>query len=315
MVLAESKDTWRTRSRAVEVEDEMRSTARTLCAALAFLWAGACSAPVSASSSLPVPINQDLCYEAGIHDKVQGHLLFSYFITAQGRLDQPHLIYSKVQPAELESRLVGALRQCMDKWTFKPGTRDGRPERFAMMTPFHFFRPPPPDDPRVSLYGGKTIGLSRLEELREAKLDLIQHLLSGRQAREVHGQGWVLRTDLGSADVKVVLEAFARAEQLFEAAFPGALPVPPDREATIVIFRDGLSHAQVDAFDNLQPVQYGSGGKYSLSERLMYTYKGSLAAPALRLHLVHEMTHHLLAHRLPGGRPSPPGSRKASRRS
>lgn len=223
----------------------MTYTARTLCAALAFLWAGAWSAPVSATGTLPVPIKKDLCFEAGLHDKVQGHLLFSYFVTAQGRVDQPHLIYSKVQPADLESRLVGALRLCMEKWTFKPGTRSGRPERFAMMTPFHFFRPPPPDDPQVTLYGGETIGLSRLEELGEAKRDLIEHLLSGRDARVIHGQGWVLRTDVGGVDVKVALESFARAEQLFEAAFPEAPPVPPDREAMVVIFRDGLSHAQV----------------------------------------------------------------------
>jgi hypothetical protein len=207
-------------------------------------------------------------------------------------------MYARFEPASMETKLIGHLRQCMEGWTFKPAVHQGRPVSMAMMTPFHFFKPNPPDDAQEELPGGGTIGRSRLRELREAKLALIDHLLSGPQARELRGKGWILRTDLGGNDVKTFREALESAERAFEATFPGTPPVPDAEPVTVVAFRDGLSQAQVDAFDNLRPTKYAVAGKYSADERIVYAAKGSQPTPLLADLFVHEVTHHFVDRRL-----------------
>jgi hypothetical protein len=253
------------------------------------------------TDTLPVVIKKDICYEEGLHDRVQGHLLFSYLVSDRGRVEQVRPTYVQVNPPELETKLVAALRSCLEGWIYKPGTRDGQPIRTGMMTPFHFFRPAPPDDEMIRLHGGKQLGRSRLEEMREAKEALINHLLSGRGAREMRGNGWILRTDLGGKDVNSLVEAFQIATRAFEAGFPGVPPLPADKPVLIVAFRDGLSQGQVDSFDNLQDVQYGATGKYDPHTRLVYFAKASISTPVFIEFLVHEMVHHLASHRLPSG--------------
>jgi hypothetical protein len=274
--------------------------------ALPFGLAGAAAlvagtAPSLAADTLPVLVKKDVCFEEGLHDRVQGHLLFSYLVGERGRVEQVRPVYVQVSPPELETKLVAALRTCLEGWVYKPATRGGQPSRTGMMTPFHFFRPAPPDDEMVSLYGGKKLGRSRLEEMREAKEALISHLLSGRASREMRGDGWILRTDLGAKDVNTLFEALQIATRAFESAFPGTQPVPADKPVLIVAFRDGLSQAQVDAFDNLQEVQFGRTGKYDADRRMIYLAKADMPTPAFADFLIHETMHHLTSYRLRAG--------------
>ncbi len=275
-------------------------------AAACLLWL-ACMAPaVSAAEVLPEPIEKGICYDPKVHDHITGHLLFVYGVTSTGRVGGVRHLYADVEPVADEAKLIGALRQCMEGWKFKPGTRGGQPTEFGMMTPFHFFKPAPPDDPEVEIPGGKTIGQSRLDEMREEKLKLVDHLLSGRQYIEESGSGWRLKTDLGRKDANVVKEALGRAVQAFEAAFPGTPAVPDSLPVTVVAFRDGLAYNQVVAFDNLVPVKSGTEGKYSARDRIIYAAKGSKPAPVLSELFVHEMTHHLIRHRLYAAGRKPP---------
>jgi hypothetical protein len=141
--------------------------------------------------------------------------------------------------------------------------------------------------------------------MRRAKLELIEHLLSGPQAREIKGRGWILRTDLGTKDVNVITGALEQAGRAFDIAFPGVPQLPASDVVTIVAFRDGLSQAQVDSFDNLRPVKYGAAGKYSSDEKIIYGAKGSRPTPALSELFVHEAAHHLIRRRLFQGKDPP----------
>lgn len=274
--------------------------------AIAFGILAAVTTPAPAGQTLPVPIEKGICYRPEIHDRVLGHLLFSYVVTATGRVENVRSLYVRVEPAADETKLVAALRQCMQGWKFKPGVREGQPTAIAMMTPFHFFKPAPPDDPEVPIPGGDTIGQSRLQEMRQEKLGLIDHLLSGRQYIEERGAGWILKTDLGRKDANVVREALETAARVFAGVFPGLPPVPEALPVTVVAFRDTLAYDQVVAFDNLVAVKETTAGRYSPLDRIIYAAKGTKPTPILSELLVHEMTHHLVRQRLYAGTRNPP---------
>lgn len=294
---------------------EGRGRAGAGCGRLRKLLAGAALAGLSGAgfplragnvNSLPVPTEKSACYDPAVHNDLTGHLLFLYLVDSTGRVSGVRAIYKEVEPPAKEAKLVGHMIQCLEGWKYRPGMREGRTVEMGLMTPFHFFGLPPPDEPQIEIPGGKTIGRSRLDEMRAAKLRLVEHLLSGRQYTEARGPGWELRTDLGAKDVNTVRRSLELAAQTFDAVFPGLPAVGEARPVTVVVFRDAGAHEQVVAFDNLIPDRNASSGLYSSYDRMLYTAKGLKPTEIVGNLLVHEMTHHLVEERLyPGDRWAP----------
>jgi len=277
-----------------------------ICTAAALVLTFLAASSSGLADTLPEPLEKSICYDPDIHDRVTGHLLYSHMVTQTGRVTGVRAIYARVEPEELKNRLVGALRMCMETWKFKPGTRGGSPADILMMTPFHFFKPAPPNDPQVSIPGGGTIGQSRLDEMREEKLRLVNQLLSGRLYVEERGPGWVLKTDVGRKDADAIREALLFASRAFDKTFPGLPPVQDPHYLTVVVFRDAAEYGQVAAFDNLIPVQNLPTGRYHPRDRVIYTAKDTKPTSVVTDVMAHEMVHHLISYRLYANREDPP---------
>ena len=259
-----------------------------------------------AADVAPVRVDENLCYKPHDLAGVWGHLLFGYTVSPEGRVGNVRLAYDRVEPEEHRSALIKALTGCINAWSFRPGTKDGRRARFYQLVPFHFFRPAPDDDLDVPIPGGRTIGLSRIQEMYKEKLVLADKLLASRTYTKAEGNGWVLRTNVRQKFANDIKKALEFASAMFDTVFLSAPTIPDEVTLEIVLFRDYYDYSLVVAFDNLLPGRYAGDGRYSMEDHTIYASVGAKPPSVLTDMMVHEMTHHLIYMRLYGGDRYPP---------
>jgi hypothetical protein len=239
---------------------------------------------------------------------VTGHLLLRLTVTENGQVVFVKPIDAAVRPPEKADPVVAAMSACLSKREFPEAVVPGGYEvRTDFYLAFHCFAPAPADAPTETIAGGRTIPAAWLEEMLVEKVRLAGKLLEPSRAKEIRGPGWLLRTDVPPEVSKTIVEALEFAAAAFDAAFPGAPPVPEAGPGTIFVFREEDRFHQVAAFDNIEQTRARLAGEYNPRDRLIYTWAGRESPPAAVAGLVaHEVTHHLVQQRLYGAGRRPP---------
>lgn len=246
--------------------------------------------------------------------EVSGHLLFEYRVDNAGRVHDVKQLYASVDPHDRQSAFSAALAECVRRWAVPPGPSVAGAGAVTHLIPFHYFRPAPAGGGRSRLPDGRAVPDAWFHEMDREKLRFAEALLGeGRSVAaggtpfiETGGTGWTLRTDVTEEEAGSVRDAIEYAVRAFNAAFPGAPPVPADAPLSIVLFRDEREYDQFVAFDNFVQLPARVAGLYSGRDRMIYGAVADRPIPVISGVMVHEATHHLVTQRLYGGNREPP---------
>jgi hypothetical protein len=242
----------------------------------------------------------------------RAHFLFEYRLDATGKVQDAQTLYASVEPEAGRPALAAALAECIRQWGYRPPAPKPAAET-VLLASFHRFAPAPKDGPVGILPDGRELPAAWFDEMREEKLRLATlllqrvkpRLLTDAVYREAAGKGWLLRANVTEPNFEAARRALEFAERAFDAAFPGAPPVPADMPLTVLLLQHEREYAQVIAFENFVPMRFQSAGRYSSWDRTITTAMGDLPAPLWTRNLAHEATHHFIAQRLYSGKRPP----------